>query len=839
VLSIGKLVGGAEEYYLRTVAAGREEYYVGAGEAPGVWVGEGSAALGLAGHVGGAQLRTLLAGFSPGGERLGSRPIAATRVAGFDLTFSAPKSVSLLWALTDRSVSASVRRAHDEAVVDALGYLERRATKARRGAGGEQRIAANGLVGAAFRHRTSRTGDPQLHSHVLVANAVLAEDGRWSAPDARLLYFHARTAGFLYQASLRMRLAQSLGVSFGVIEKGCAEVTGVNEGMLRAFSSRRAAIEEALERRGLASRRAAEVAALETRPAKDCPPDRTAAGMSLHDHWRQRAADLGFDPNDLGQLLGPPRWVEPATSLTGILAEQLLGAEGLTARASTFERRDVVRAVAERLVDGGSVAIVEWMADAVLHRPDAVRLGADGRGGESLHTTTELLAIERRLLEEGERQRGRGIAAVDVRIVETFLAEKPGLSEEQAALVRQLTTSGNGLEAVVGKAGSGKTYALERARAAWEGSGFDVAGVALAARAAAELQATTGVPSGTYAALMAQLERGEQALSGRSVLVVDEAGMLGTRAIARVVDAAGAVGAKVVLVGDHRQLPEIEAGGAFGGLVGHPHATTLVANRRQEALWERAALDELRSGNVSDALAAYNRRGRLHQRISGSEAADALVADWIEAHGTGSATMLAVSRVEVDALNTRARAGLRGYGRLGPDVVSAGSQGFALGDEVLCLKNDHRLGVRNGTRGTLLGMDGPTATIATDHGERRLPLGYLEEGWLVHSYATTIHKAQGATFDRAFVLATDTIYREAGYVAMSRARTRTDLYVAEGALGLEQQPPGSSANRLDDLRRALSESRAKLLASSYRLADLDERPGRVQVKEPVGRELRR
>jgi conjugative relaxase-like TrwC/TraI family protein len=132
-------------------------------------------------------------------------------VTGFDLTFSAPKSVSVLWGLGDTEVSKAVRRAHDGAVVEALGYLERHATMARRGANGVRRIGAGGLVAAGFRHRTSRAGDPQLHTHVLVANAVCGEDGRWSAPDARLLYFHARTGGFVYQAALRARSGRSPG----------------------------------------------------------------------------------------------------------------------------------------------------------------------------------------------------------------------------------------------------------------------------------------------------------------------------------------------------------------------------------------------------------------------------------------------------------------------------------------------------------------------------------------------------------------------------------------------------------------------------------------------------
>jgi conjugative relaxase-like TrwC/TraI family protein len=263
MLSIGKMVTGAEEYYLSVVAAGREDYYTGTGEAPGVWLGQGSASLGLRGQVGAGQLRVLLAGFSPtDGSRLTGKPVGAAQVTGFDLTFSAPKSVSVLWGLAPAEISDAVRRGHDRAVVDALGYLEGYATRARRGAGGLRRIGATGLVAAAFRHRTSRAGDPQLHTHVLVANAVGGDDGRWSAPDARLLYFHARTAGFVYQAALRAELVRSVGVSFGPVVQSSAEVLGMAEGILALFSTRRAHIEAVLERHGAHGARAAQLATL-------------------------------------------------------------------------------------------------------------------------------------------------------------------------------------------------------------------------------------------------------------------------------------------------------------------------------------------------------------------------------------------------------------------------------------------------------------------------------------------------------------------------------------------------------------------------------------------------
>jgi conjugative relaxase-like TrwC/TraI family protein len=222
------------------VAEGHEEYYTGAGESPGTWLGAGTDDLGLAGPVRPEALAAILAGISPGiGADLGLIRRSGTRVGGFDLTFSAPKSVSLLYALGSPVHSGAVRAAHDRAVTEGLAYLERHALFARRGTDGLRRIRTTGVVGAAFVHRTSRNGDPQLHTHVLAANAVRGEDGRWSAPDARGLYAHARTAGFVYQASLRAGLVESLGVAFAPVHRGAAEIEGVDASVLRGFSTRR------------------------------------------------------------------------------------------------------------------------------------------------------------------------------------------------------------------------------------------------------------------------------------------------------------------------------------------------------------------------------------------------------------------------------------------------------------------------------------------------------------------------------------------------------------------------------------------------------------------------
>ena len=242
MLNIGRMAPGGHDYYLGIVASGAEDYYLAAGEEPGRWIGHGAQRLELAGRVESEELRAVLAGNDPvSGEQLARHP--ARKVPGFDLTFRAPKSVSLLWGLGDRTVGAQVMAAHDAAVDAAVGYLERTAAFTRRGAGGAETVATTGFVASAFRHRSSRAGDPLLHTHVLVANlAETADDGVWRTLDARRLYAHAKTAGFLYQAQLRHELTVALGVGWQQPVNGAADIAGVDRDLIEAFSQRRRAI---------------------------------------------------------------------------------------------------------------------------------------------------------------------------------------------------------------------------------------------------------------------------------------------------------------------------------------------------------------------------------------------------------------------------------------------------------------------------------------------------------------------------------------------------------------------------------------------------------------------
>ena len=373
MLSIGKLTVEQSRYYERQVAQGRDDYYSGRGESPGRWTGRASEALGLGGVVDGEGFMALMEGRDPGtGERL-RRVGGRSKVAAFDLTFSAPKSVSVLFAVGDRALAGALVDAHEAAVGAALGYLEREACRVRRGRGGVLREAGEGFVAAAYRHRMSRAEDPQLHTHVVAANMARGADGRWTALDGTPIYQHARAAGFLYQAHLRAAVRERLPwVRWGPVRNGMAEIEQISPEVLREFSTRRRQIEERereLVSAGVEVRRAGrEAIAHDTRQRKRYGIE-TAPWQEV---VRARAAEHGLGARELEALTrGPAR--TPEVPDLRLASGELAGAAGLTERQNTFAPREAVMAWAAAHGQGAAAEAVERAAAEFLTRADVHR----------------------------------------------------------------------------------------------------------------------------------------------------------------------------------------------------------------------------------------------------------------------------------------------------------------------------------------------------------------------------------------------------------------------------------------------------------------------------------
>ncbi|MGB3412448.1 MAG: AAA family ATPase [Microthrixaceae bacterium] len=377
------------------------------------------------------------------------------------------------------------------------------------------------------------------------------------------------------------------------------------------------------------------------------------------------------------------------------------------------------------------------------------------------------------------------------------------------------------MSVIVAGPGTGKTFCLDSVRDAFQRSGYTMTGCALSASAAHELEQGSGIKSTTIARLRLQLEQRKRRLGPWSVLVIDEAGMVGTRALAPLLDRAAKVGAKVVLVGDPKQLPEIDAGGFLRHLARHHTVHSLTENRRQRVGWERETITDLAHGRVDAALGRMTANDGVVVGHNADLVRQRMADDWFTHRSDGaSAVMMASRNSDVDDLNRRAHRLMADNGLLHGEELHQDGRPFQIGDHVVCLRNDRRLGVRNGTVGNITRIDHQdrTFTIDTEDGTRRLPAEYLDDGHVRHGYAVTVHKAQGITCDHALLLGSDELYRESGYVGLSRGRESNRIYAVSTAPDPEAHIPEhlrTGRQPLDVLSNALGQSRAQKLGIDH------------------------
>ncbi|MCG5235557.1 Ti-type conjugative transfer relaxase TraA [Xanthobacter oligotrophicus] len=495
-----------------------------------------------------------------------------------------------------------------------------------------------------------------------------------------------------------------------------------------------------------------------------------------------------------------------------IIADPSLALDAITHQQSTFTRRDMAR-FAHRHSDG--IEQFNEAMGAMSRAPDLVELGKDGRS-EQRFTTRQMIEAEQRLHRVAEMMAERERHAVNERDREAALARAVErglvLSGEQSDALAHITGTRD-LGIVVGYAGTGKSAMLGVAREVWEAAGLEVRGVALSGIAAENLESGSGITSRTIASLEHGWSQGRDRLTSRDVLVIDEAGMVGTRQLERVLSHAADVGAKVVLVGDPQQLQSIEAGAAFRSLVERHGSAEIGEVRRQRADWQRDATRDLATGRIGDAVEAYERNGMVHAAQSREQARGELIERWDrdrQAAPDRSRIILTHTNDEVRALNQAARERMREAGDLGEEVrvtVERGERSFASGDRVMFLQNERGLGVKNGTLGTIEEVSAQSMSVRIDDG-RSVAFDLKDYDRIDHGYAATIHKAQGMTVDRTHVLATPGLDAHSSYVALSRHRDGMELHFGRDDF----------ADR-DRLVRTLSRDRAKDMASDYARSD--------------------
>jgi conjugative relaxase-like TrwC/TraI family protein len=773
-------------------------------------------------------------GFDKAWQHRGKR--VNERVQAFDHCFSSPKSVSLLAAGASPQTRRLLADGRAEALQVAIGYLERHGLGVRRDHNGTDRYpAVGGLVAVAFEHRMSRSGDPNNHTHVLVQNAAQGPDGRWTALDSDRLYAHLMAADHLYLAAERAALTERLGVRWEPVDErsGAAEIQGLDDRtLIERFSKRSEEIDQWLDTHGLSGIKASSAAAVATR----APKDHAESEESVHARWAAELAEQGVGERQLAEMCSGGQGRPASRTELDAALDELSGPDGLTGQASTFTRTDVVDALAKRLPVAPSaqeaLTQVEEAADRFLEER-AVRVRRDSRLGIERFSTPELLALERHLVDSATERTGEGRAVVRSEVVRQVLDRHSTAGEDQAAMVRDLTQGGAGVAVVVGRAGSGKTWALGLAREAFELDGYQVYGCAPTGIATVGLAEEGFADARTVDRLLHDLGRGRTKLDDRSVLVVDEAAMVGTRKLAPVLRHAERTGAKVVLVGDDRQFASIAAGGGFRALRLRLGASELTVNRRQVEAWEQQAIDDIRVGNLEQAITAYAE----HDRIRAFEARDdrdrALVDDWWQAHQQGEHPVIyAHRRAQVDQLNSVCQRLRTEAGQLGSERLVVGDRSLAVGDVVVLGANARgRLGVVNGTTAIITELDvsGRAMTVRTL--EEELPKMVRLPGWYLDAavrpgqsrrvdlaYARTDMRSQGRTEQRALLALDGAEDMQGAYVQLTRGKHRTDLYLTVGPEPLgpdEERPHPAREVRAPEelLARVLTRDGSKTLAA--------------------------
>jgi conjugative relaxase-like TrwC/TraI family protein len=872
-----KLSAGRADYYLREIAKDREEYLSGQGESPGEWLGGSAAALGLRDICSPEEFQRVFAWRHPEtGEQLGRAP-RSDAMPAWDLVLRPVKDVSVLYALGDDRIRRAAREAHQVGVEAAVAYLDGQ-VGTRRGRGGAEHVGGAGLLAVGFTHRTSRAGDPLLHTHLVIVNRTLGPDGEWRTLDSRDLLAHRQAADAIYRAAYQHELTRSLGIRWGAPDRwGNRAIQGMPEDLVRAFSKRHEQITAELERLERddgkpRTGRLVQYVAHATRPPKTHDTPET-----LYGRWQQEARQRGIDPERLVREISGRELHQPVAANLAVKRafNQLASPEGLTANVSTFARHEVVVALGAHLAAVPSEELL-GLADRFLAER-AVSVMGEHAAGERRWTTPELLKVEQRLITAAVGRAGEQTATCLHAAVRAALEAHPTVAGEQAAVVRDICQGGAGVAVVEGRPGTGKTFTLGVARHAWQLDGYRVVGAAPTGIATMCLGAEGFEDVATCDRLLGELDtthghrgRGRDGdgplLDARTVLVVDEAGMLGSRKLACLLDHAQRAGAKVVLVGDDLQLASIEAGGGFRGLRLRLGASVLRENRRQQQPWERQALEAMRDGDGDQAVAAYREHGRLVAAETPVQLKQALISDWWQAFQHSikdpqqTVVILARLRAEVDQFNLACQQLRDQTGHLGPERLQVDDRSFAVGDLVVCGKNALRsLGVANATRGRITALD-PTqraVTLQLEDGKTvTLPRGYLDEwpSWWLRgnperrtldlAYATTGHKAQGLTRERALVRVTGGEDANWLRVQASRARQETRLYavISPEARTIELDVPDHPAHSVEaqlsaGLRRDGSQQLATDTSSRLDLQQMSTRELRAE-RDRLARLLR-
>ena len=691
------LTKGHVEYYANLGLAENHDYYSEDGIRPGTWWGEGAKALGLEGVVSTEVFTNLLSGKSPDGKRdLVQQNFTDNRKrrAGFDLTWTVPKSLSVLWSQLPTEGRKSIDDLCEKALHRSLEAYVELCGVARRGKNGHTLEEGKPVI-AVFSHDTARAApgevpDPNRHFHAVVANVCVRPDGTTGAIDSRFLFQKRMkmALGAMFRAELAKEIGKELGLETYRPERGRKkkqaswwELRGVAEHVVTAMSKRRQQIERWLKAHGLSGAKSSEKAAVATREGK-----KQHTWQELNDGWAKQGEELGFGRAEAEGLFAGRAQAKNSSPAEDVAKRAIAELEKTKAR---FTQNEVLEATAvlAQTEGMGIDGIISSVGEALSNPEHIVEL-KESRGVRAF-TTKAMLEVENQLANRSERLSKLKGHAVSKEVVERAIKESKTLRPQQVRCVREIAT-GSDIVSVTGLAGTGKTFALGVARKALERAGYSVIGTALASKAAKGLETGSGIKSTHLHSLLHLISRKELVVSKKTVIVVDEAGMVGTRMMDELLSVAEAAKAKVVLVGDHRQLQAIDAGAPFRLISERIGSVELTEIVRQRDSWGREIVRDFRDGEAEKALAELHNRGRLKISDNRDEAIDAIVSDWqklTSKRRMGDTIILAGTNLEVEEINRRVQQTLKESGGLGEYAVSLNEMEFHLGDRVIITKN--------------------------------------------------------------------------------------------------------------------------------------------------------
>jgi conjugative relaxase-like TrwC/TraI family protein len=820
-------------YYLELVDP---EYVIRGGERPGEWLGEGRQVVKTR-HpvdVDGPTFDWLLAG-----KALTHGHILKNRRAGWDFVLSAPKSVSVLWALADQPLRDQLLSAHRSAVRETLKYIEDCYVTISKGESRQSTYPAQ-VIFASFEHRTSRESEPLLHTHSILPNVGFRENGEAYSVNSREFFSDQKLLGAWYRAALAAKIERGMGLAVRRVGTSF-EIQGVPESHVAIFSTRRRQIVEAIQADGRMAAAGGKYAALKTRESRKSP---TLPEDELRQAWAEKAG-----PENINLKRSVLK--HPTRAFQTLYVEAL---RHLEQNQSQFEKADLLRAMLERAPGHGLAPhdVESQLETTLLTSTSLYRLEPD----KFLLTTRGSYATEKRLINDvtymqsvsgqsvSERRLERMIrwmARPRNAIVEEFkhhgaqivnaALKKPTqalsretlrkevrhvLSDEQAKALGTICGKGSRIRVLDGLAGTAKTSLMRLASGLWKSEGKVVYGVTLAARAARELQEKTGIKSRTLASIreaseggavkkfkhdITQVARAAVGLPTRrnskfrfaknSIIVVDEAGLISTPNMTWLIGKARRDGAELRFVGDRLQLPEIGAGGGYDFICKTADRVSLSEIHRQTTPGDRKMVQALANGEVEVALERLKRSGRLFVGRDRDEAFRAIVGEWAkqEIAEPRKGAILARTNEEVDLINALCRERRVDAGLVqSKNSVTIRDQDIGVGDWVLFTKTDTDLGMENGTTGIVSainrGRGGVKVVVVLDHDQdRAIQVSLSDYSDLKPAYARTGHHAQGHTFDRVYLYADGQVSRELLYSAISRASQSAKLFVGGNSSG--------------------------------------------------------